>query len=145
MSETETATDPAIVLFDGVCNLCSSAVQFIIKNDPKRRFRFAALQSPVGRTLLARHGLPTETLSSLVLVENGHAFVRSTAALRIARLLRTPWPLAFVFIVMPRFLRDLCYDLVAKNRYRLFGKHDSCMMPTPDLNARFLTDGNVLP
>jgi predicted DCC family thiol-disulfide oxidoreductase YuxK len=139
MSEAETYPEALIVLFDGVCNLCNSAVAFVIRNDPKRRFRFAALQSPVGQALLERYGLPTETLNSFVLIEGEHVFTKSTAALRSARRLGYLWPLAFVFILVPRPLRDFCYDLVAKNRYRMFGKRESCMMPTPDLNARFLT------
>jgi predicted DCC family thiol-disulfide oxidoreductase YuxK len=139
MSETEPYPEALIVLFDGVCNLCNGAVAFVIRNDPKRRFRFAALQSPVGQALLERHGLPTETLNSFVLIEGEHAFTKSTAALRAARRLGYLWPLAFVFILVPRPLRDFCYDLVARNRYRMFGKRESCMMPTPDLNARFLT------
>lgn len=132
-------TDAPIILFDGVCNLCNSSVSFIIRHDPRGRFRFAALQSPVGQTLLALHGLPTETLNSIVLVEAGRAFTKSTAALRIARHLSAPYPLAFIFILVPPFLRNLCYDFIARNRYRWFGKQEACMMPTPELKARFLT------
>lgn len=139
MPETATASDTSIVLFDGVCNLCNGAVTFIIRNDPKRRFRFAALQSPVGQTLLQRHRLPTATLNSLVLIEGEHAFTKSTAALRIARRLGYLWPVAFLFILVPRPLRDFCYDLIGKNRYRMFGKREACMIPSTDLNARFLT------
>ncbi len=139
MSATETSSDPPIVLFDGICNLCNSAVLFVIRNDPKKRFRFAALQSPVGQTLLERHGLPKETLNSFVLIEGEQAFSKSTAALRATRRLGYGWPLAFAFILVPRPLRDFCYDLIARNRYRMFGKREACMLPTPDLNARFLT------
>lgn len=140
MADTVHTSDAPIVLFDGVCNLCNSAVTFIIQNDPKRRFRFAALQSPVGQALLQRFGLSTETLNTFVLIEGDRAFIKSTAALRSARLLGYLWPVAFVFIVIPRPIRDLCYDLIGKNRYRMFGKREACMLPTPDLKARFLTN-----
>ena len=139
MPETDLSLSAPIVLFDGVCNLCNSAVLFVIRNDPKRRFRFAALQSPVGQALLTQYGLPTETLDSFVLIEKERAFTKSTAALRAARLLGYLWPLAFVFILVPRPLRDLCYNFIARNRYRMFGKRDACMLPNPDLNARFLS------
>jgi predicted DCC family thiol-disulfide oxidoreductase YuxK len=139
MSETESNSETRIVLFDGVCNLCNGAVQFIIRNDPKRRFRFAALQSPIGQALLERHGLPTATLNSIVLIEGERAFTKSTAALRIARGMGYGWPLAFGFILVPSPLRDLCYDLIGKNRYRMFGKTEACMMPNADLSARFVT------
>ena len=141
MSETEASSIAPIVLFDGVCNLCSSAVMFIIRSDPKQRFRFAALQSPAGQALLARHGLPTAALNTFVLIEGERAFTKSTAALRAARLLGYLWPLAFVFILVPRPLRDFCYDLIGRNRYRMFGKRDSCMMPSADLDARFVSSG----
>jgi predicted DCC family thiol-disulfide oxidoreductase YuxK len=137
--ETATSSETLIVLFDGVCNLCNGAVGFIIRNDPHRRFRFAALQSPVGQTLLQQRGLPAETLDSIVFIEGECAFTKSTAALRIARRLGSVWPAAFLFILVPRPLRDLCYTLIARNRYRIFGKRDACMMPTPELKTRFLT------
>jgi len=139
MAEATPTSEAPIVLFDGVCNLCNSAVTFIIRNDPKRRFRFAALQSPVGQELLQRFGLPTETLNTFVLIEGDRAFTKSTAALRSARLLGYGWPLAFVFILVPKPIRDLCYDFISKHRYRMFGKREACMLPTPDLKARFLT------
>lgn len=128
----------ALVLFDGVCNLCQGSVQFILLRDPKGRFRFASLQSEEGRRRLTEHGLPPESLSSLVLIENGKAYRRSTAALRIARHLSGAWPLAAVFLIVPRPLRDLAYDFVARNRYRWFGKTESCMLPRPEWRERFL-------
>jgi predicted DCC family thiol-disulfide oxidoreductase YuxK len=128
----------AIVLFDGVCNLCNGSVTFIIKRDPERRLRFAALQSDSGRALLGKVGLPRDALDTLVLVEGGRAYTRSTAALRIARRLSGLWPLFYGLIVVPRPLRDLLYRAVARNRYRWFGKRDTCMLPTPDLQERFL-------
>ena len=130
----------AIVLFDGVCNLCSSAVRFIVERDPRRHFKFASIQSDAGKKLMTEHGiaLPEGDPTSIVLVEDGRAFERSAAALRIARRLRFPWSLAWSFVVVPRFVRDAVYDFVARHRYRWFGKKDVCMVPTPELRARFL-------
>jgi predicted DCC family thiol-disulfide oxidoreductase YuxK len=123
-----------VVLFDGVCNLCNGAVRFIIARDPAACFRFASLQSGVGRRLLKDDG-PPETI---VLLEEGKMYSKSTAALRIARGLRLPWPLLYAFIVVPRPLRDFVYDWVARHRYRWFGKLDTCLLPTPALRNRFL-------
>jgi predicted DCC family thiol-disulfide oxidoreductase YuxK len=127
-----------VVLFDGVCNLCNGTVVFIAKRDPAGRFSFAALQSPVGRRLLGRFGLPDDELETLVLIQEDRAFTRSTAALKIARHLSGLWPLAYAAIVIPRPLRDLAYRLVARHRYRLFGKRDACMVPSRELRERFL-------
>jgi predicted DCC family thiol-disulfide oxidoreductase YuxK len=110
----------------------------VIRRDPAGRFQFAALQSDAARRLLL--AAPQPLPDSLVLVENGRMFMRSTAALRVLRGLRFPWPLASVLLVVPRPLRDWVYDLVARNRYRWFGKRDACMVPTPELQARFLSD-----
>lgn len=125
----------SVILFDGVCNLCNGAVTFIIDRDPEGHFAFAPLQSEVALELL---GKQAESLESIVLVENGVRYTESTAALRIARNLRGPWPLLYSFIVVPRALRDRVYRLVARNRYRWFGKRDSCRLPTPELRQRFL-------
>lgn len=127
-----------IVLFDGVCNLCSGSVQFLLKRDPEGRFRFAPLQSDVGRSLLAEHGLAVDRLSSVVLIEDGRAWQESAAALRIARHLPGPWKLLRFFAIFPRPLRDLVYRWIARNRYRWFGKTESCWLPTPELRSRFL-------
>ncbi|HET8530340.1 MAG TPA: thiol-disulfide oxidoreductase DCC family protein [Methylomirabilota bacterium] len=127
-----------VVLFDGICNLCNATVVFVAKRDPVGRFTFAALQSPVGRGLLGRFGLPADVPETLVLIEEGHAFTRSTAALKIARHLSGLWPLTYAAIVIPRPLRDLVYRLVARHRYRLFGKRDVCMVPSPEVRERFL-------
>ncbi len=127
-----------VILFDGVCNLCNGFVRFVIARDPAARFRFAALQSDSARRLLARldglGGIP----DSVVLVDRGRVYTRSSAALRIARGLPFPWSLARALIVVPRPLRDWVYDRVARHRYRWFGRKDVCMMPTPDSRARFL-------
>ena len=129
---------PPIVLFDGVCNLCNHSVNFIIDRDPRRTIRFASLQSPAGQELLVRFGLPTDQLSSMVLIEGDRTFSRSSAALRIARHMRFPWPLVFALIVIPPPIRNLFYDLLAHNRYRWFGKSETCRIPTPELRERFL-------
>lgn len=126
------------MLFDGLCNLCSGAVDFIIDRDPRAELRFAALQSDAARPLLARCGLPAEHPGSIVLVEDGRCYRRSTAALRIARRLTFPWPLLYALLLVPRPLRDAVYDWVARNRYGWFGKRDRCRTPTPDLRSRFL-------
>ena len=140
-----------VVLFDGVCNLCNQLVQFIIRRDPHARFRFAPLRNDAGK-MTPGVVLPgsakttpgvifpalTPTLPTLVLMEDGRVYERSTAVLRIARQLRAPWPLLFAFIVVPRPLRDWAYDAVARRRYRWFGRSETCMVPTPELRARFV-------
>ncbi len=133
-----TTAAPTVVLFDGVCNLCHRSVQFIVKRDPGRRFRFAALQSERGRQLLTRHGLPPEGLESLVLIDGGLSYTKSDAALRIAGRLPAPWPILATALVIPRPLRDGLYGVIARNRYRWFGRKDSCLVPSGDLADRFL-------
>jgi len=131
-------TTRRIVLFDGVCNLCNGAVQFIIHRDREGHFSFASLQSAVGQAQLRQFGLSTDAFDTFVLVEGGKAYTRSTAALRIARQLTGAWRLLYGLIIVPRPVRDWAYGLVARNRYRLFGRRDSCMIPTPELKAKFL-------
>ena len=130
--------DHPVILFDGVCNLCNGAVQFIIKRDSDAVFRFASLQSDAGQEVLKRHDLPTEDFNTMVLVEGDAIFTKSTAALRILRRLGGVWRLAYGFIVLPRVVRDSAYGLIARNRYSWFGKREECMIPTPDLRSRFL-------
>ncbi|MCZ6792232.1 MAG: DCC1-like thiol-disulfide oxidoreductase family protein [Planctomycetota bacterium] len=120
---------PYIVLFDGECSLCSRSVQFVVDRDPRQRFRFAPLQSETGRELLQRFSLGDD-LSSVVLVEGERCFLRSTAALRIARRLRGLWPLLYALIIVPRPLRDAIYDWIAANRHRLLGGKTECRLPT---------------
>ncbi|MEM1094448.1 MAG: thiol-disulfide oxidoreductase DCC family protein [Bacteroidota bacterium] len=135
-----TTTDShAIVLFDGVCNLCNTSVNYIIDHDPEGYFKVASLQSDAAQALLANHALPADYLDSLVLVENGEVYMRSTAALRIARRLDGAVRLLAIFTAIPEPLRDVVYAWVARNRYRWFGKRDTCRMPTPELQGRFLT------
>lgn len=132
-------TDPDIILFDGVCNLCNGLVQFILKRDPRRRFRFASLQSDVGRELMARHGLDPDRLDTVVLLRDGRAHTRSDAAIRILSSLQGgAWRLLRALLIVPRFLRDPVYNLVGRNRYRWFGQQDQCMLPTPENRQRFL-------
>ncbi|WP_138004515.1 thiol-disulfide oxidoreductase DCC family protein [Halalkalirubrum salinum] len=127
-----------IVLFDGVCNLCTGFVQFLIPRDPEGQFKFASLQSDVGEQLLAEHDLDTERLDSIVLVDGDDVYVKSSAVIRIASRLGGVYALARPLRFLPRALRDWGYDIVAANRYRVFGKKDQCMMPTEDIQSRFL-------
>jgi predicted DCC family thiol-disulfide oxidoreductase YuxK len=131
--------DQPIVLFDGVCNLCNGAVQFIIRHDKKNIFMFASLQSEVGRKILEQYNFPLDELNSFILIENNKAYTRSTGALRVAKKLNGLWPLLYGFIIIPKFIRDSIYNRVAGNRYKWFGKKDACMIPTPELKARFLS------
>jgi len=126
------------VLFDGVCNLCNGFVQFVIPRDPHAYFRFAALDSEAAARVLstARHGGPI--VDSIVLVEDGVVYVRSAAALRIARRLGFPWVFGYALMIVPRPLRDAIYDLVARRRYRWFGRRETCMVPGPGVRERFL-------
>jgi predicted DCC family thiol-disulfide oxidoreductase YuxK len=133
--------DPAahpIVLFDGVCNLCNGTVRFLIDHDPMARFRFAPLQSEVGRALQERHHLDPDTLDTFVLVDGDGAHVRSDAVLGILCGLPSPWRWLRFLRVVPRPLRDALYRFVASRRYRWFGKRDECPVPTPEIRSRFL-------
>lgn len=130
--------DKPILLFDGVCNLCNGFVQFIIKRDPKATFRFTALQSEAGQQLLQEANLPTKELSTVVLWENGKFYTHSDVPLRVVRHLSFGWRVFIIFKILPKFIRDSIYNWVAQNRYRWFGKKESCMIPTPELKARFL-------
>lgn len=130
--------DSSIVLFDGVCNLCNSSVQFIIKRDKKKKFLFAPLQGKKGQEIFLKHSLPAGELNSFILAEGDNIYIKSTGALRMLKKLGGPWSLLYAFIIVPPFIRDGIYSWVAKNRYKWFGKKDSCMIPTPDLKERFL-------
>lgn len=130
----------AILLFDGVCNLCSWSVQFVIAHDRANHFRFASLQSDAGKDVMRAHdiAIPEGDPSSMILVDGDRVHQRSGAAIRIARGLGFPWSLAVLGFVVPPFIRDAIYSFIARNRYRWFGKKDVCMVPTPELRARFL-------
>jgi len=129
-----------IILFDGACELCSRSVAFVVRRDPEGRFRFAAIQSPAGRALLERHGLATEGEdASVILLERGRVLMRSDAALTIARGLRSPWHLLHLLHWVPRPLRDLGYAFVARIRYRIWGRDETCVLPTSELHSRILS------
>lgn len=128
----------AIVLFDGVCNFCNGMVNFIIERDREGYFKFAPLQSEIGEKLLAETGVDKTETDSVILIEDGEAYMYSTAALRIARKLGGIWSWAYALIIIPKPIRDFFYKLFAKYRYRLFGKKDECMIPTPEARSRFL-------
>ncbi len=128
-----------VILFDGVCNLCNSSVQFIINRDPRGKFRFAPLQSDTGKKLLSKFDLEKQDPASIILLENSTYYIKSTAALRIARGLNALWPILYVFIVIPKSIRDSVYDIVARNRYAWFGKKEECMIPNKEVEKRFLS------
>jgi len=127
-----------IVLFDGVCNLCNGAVQFVIKRDPAVKFLFASLQSDFGRSQLIKFGLDPAALHSIMVIEDNKIYERSDAAFRIVPHLQSAWRFLSVFKIFPKVMRDWGYDVIAKNRYTLFGRTESCMIPTPELKARFI-------
>ena len=128
----------SIILFDGVCNLCNGAVNFVIKRDPGNVFKFTPLQEKQGVLLLKKLAIDAQELDSIVLVENKKVYTKSSAALRIARKMSNLWPLFFVLLIIPRFIRDGVYDFIAKNRYKWFGKKEQCIIPTPGLKEKFL-------
>lgn len=133
-----TAVTNPVILFDGVCNLCSSSVQFVIQHDPKKQFRFASLQSAFGQKVLQDFGLPANELNSFILLEEGNIYTKSTGALRLTRKLNGLWPMLYAFIIVPPFIRNAVYSFVANNRYKWFGKKDACWLPTPELRKLFL-------
>ena len=130
--------DQSIVLFDGVCNLCNGAVQFIIRHDKRKNFVFASLQSDEGQKLLKQYNFPVNELNTFILIEEGKAYTRSTGALKVAKKLNGLLPILSGFLILPASFRDGIYNWVGKNRYKWFGKKDECMIPTPELKARFL-------
>lgn len=133
-----TKENQPVLLFDGVCNLCNGAVQFIIERDSDKRFLFASLQSDYAQQHLKEAQLPEGFLDSLVLMDKGKYYTQSSAALRIAKQLDGAWPLMYGFIIVPKFIRDAVYNFIARNRYKWFGKKEQCWIPTPDLKARFV-------
>ncbi len=130
----------ALLLFDGVCNLCNGFVNFVLDADSDGYFLLGALQSNAARPYLEAYGADPDALDSVVLIENGQLYTRSTAALRVVRRLDAPWPLLYAFVVVPRSLRDRVYGIIAENRYQWFGKRKECRVPTPELGSRFLED-----
>ena len=127
-----------IILFDGICNLCNSAVSFVIKRDKKSVIQFAALQTDPAKKLLEQFNLPTQSINSIILIEKGVMHTQSTAVLKICKHLNGLWPLFYGLIIVPKFIRNGIYELIATNRYQWFGKQEKCMVPSPELSARFL-------
>ena len=129
-----------VVIFDGVCELCNASVDFIMKWEKRPDLLFTANQNEPGRKIMEKHGQDPDSVSTIFLYENGKLYSRSTAALRIARRLKFPLNLLYAGMILPRFLRDAVYKWIARNRYRWFGKKDTCRMPSPEEMARFLLD-----
>jgi predicted DCC family thiol-disulfide oxidoreductase YuxK len=130
--------DYNIILFDGICNFCNSSINFVIDHDKKDIFRFAALQSDPGIELQKKLGIDPNKIDSVVLVQGNRHYHKSTAALRIGKALGFPWSLIYIFIVIPPFIRNIFYDIIAHYRYKWFGKRDACRMPTPEERTKFL-------
>ena len=128
----------SIILFDGVCNLCNSSVNFIIKHDKKKKFIFTSLQSDAAKEILLQFPSKKLSLDSIVLIENGIIYKKSTAALKILKHLNSGYKLLYFFIIIPDFIRDFVYNQVAKNRYKWFGISKNCMIPTKEIKSRFL-------
>ncbi|MEO6069004.1 MAG: thiol-disulfide oxidoreductase DCC family protein [Chitinophagaceae bacterium] len=127
-----------IILFDGVCNFCNGAVNFIIKRDTKKIFLFAPLQSIAGQQLLEKYHLNNKNFNSFILIQNGVVFQKTTAVLKVLSLLSPIWKVSALLWIVPRVIRDGGYDVIAKNRYRWFGKKEACIIPSPELKSRFL-------
>jgi predicted DCC family thiol-disulfide oxidoreductase YuxK len=128
-----------VILFDGICNLCNASVIFILKHERKPVFQFASMQSDKGRELLESYNMPSDYLDSVVLIKDGTVYFGATAALKIGQTLKFPWSFfAYTGMVIPKFMRDWTYNLIAKHRYQWFGKRDICMVPTEERKARFL-------
>ena len=130
--------DKPIILFDGVCNFCNAGVNFIIRQDKKNIFRFAALQSKAGQELADKYQLPKENFNSFILIDKGKVYNRSTAGFKVYSKLPWYWKWTQLFWIVPRFITDAIYDLIARNRYKWFGKKEECMIPTPEIRSRFL-------
>lgn len=127
-----------IVLFDGICNLCNSSVQLIIQNDSKNLFQFASLQSDFGQKFLQKNNLPHDAFTSILLIDGDKFYTKSEAALRIGKELKGIYKVSGILLWIPKFIRDFVYDFIAKNRYKWYGKRDSCWIPTEELKQKFL-------
>lgn len=128
----------SVILFDGVCNLCNGFVQFTIERDKDEYFKFASLQSDAAKEILEPFGLANQSLSTVILVENGQHYTKSTAGLMVISRFGGLWSLAKILFIFPKFIRDVVYDFIARNRYKWFGEKESCWIPTPELKKRFL-------
>jgi predicted DCC family thiol-disulfide oxidoreductase YuxK len=129
-----------VVIFDGVCKLCTHSVAFILRHEAAPALRFAPMQSPAGRHLMEQFGIDPTQMKTFVVIADGRAYLRSDAAIRISRFFRGAWRWLGIVKIVPRPIRDYVYDVVARNRYRWFGRHDACIVPTPELQARFLAE-----
>lgn len=138
MSDDTSVDEKKVLLFDGVCNLCTGLVLFVIKRDKEGEIKFGSLQSDEGKEYLDRFGLPVEKIDTFVLIENGNYYLRSDAALRLFRSLDGLWPCLYLFIIVPKSIRDFVYSFIADRRYKWFGKKNECMVPTTELKSRFL-------
>ena len=128
-----------IVLFDGVCNFCDSSVQFILKRDTKGIFKFASLQSEVGTQIIKQYEIPKD-IESFVLIDDEKAYYKSTAALLLSKDLKWPWKAMYIFMIVPSPIRNIFYHVIANNRYKWFGKKESCRLPSPEVRSRFIHD-----
>ena len=138
MDSPDPVAGRVLVMFDGVCNLCNGFVQFLIRRDPQARFVFASLQSGFASDQLHRHGVNPRALHSVIVIDQGKMYQRSDAVLRVVGYLPVLWPMLKVFWLVPRFIRDGVYNVIAASRYKWFGRQDACMLPDPSLRARFM-------
>ena len=137
-SDSQINANQSIVLYDGVCNFCNSSVNFIISHEKQSELMFASLQSAFGQNLLRQHDEQTDDFESIIFINDAGISKKSEAAFKIARFLKPPWAWLAAFKVLPNFITDFFYDVIAKNRYAIFGKMDTCTIPTPALRSRFL-------
>ncbi|MBS3739686.1 thiol-disulfide oxidoreductase DCC family protein [Mesohalobacter halotolerans] len=138
-TESELPKGKHILLFDGVCNFCNDSVRFIMKRDKKDLYRYASLQSELGQKLTQERDINTDEVDSIILIQPGEAYyIKSDAALEIAKNMSGLYPVLSIFLFLPRGLRDFFYDLIAKNRYKWFGKKEACPMPSPEEQSKFL-------
>lgn len=135
----ENYNDKVILLFDGVCNFCNSTVNFVIKHDKKDKFRFAPLQSESGNTISNKFNLNASNLDTMILIENGIVYTKSSAALRVNLHLNGLYPLLYGFVIVPSFIRDAIYKYVANHRYKWFGKRETCMIPDENIKRKFIS------
>ncbi|MDT0551737.1 thiol-disulfide oxidoreductase DCC family protein [Urechidicola vernalis] len=131
-------TPQPLILFDGICNLCNSSVQFVLKKDKNKQFIFASIQSDAAKEILLQFSKNNSDLGSIFLIHKDHLYTKSSAILRIGKLLGRFYSLAIIFWVVPKPIRNWVYDYIAKNRYKWYGKKDECMIPTPEIKSRFL-------
>ena len=138
MNEVCNNTKSPVILFDGICNLCSVSVKFVIKRDKKKVFRFASLQGEFGQSVLAKYHLSQTDFNSFILLEDDKIYNRSSGALRVTKSMSGLWPLMYGFIIVPAFIRNSLYDFISKHRYRWFGRKEVCWIPTPELKGLFI-------